>query len=31
MATIYHYQGNEMNHMQLPQGPPFDVHNLFEI
>ena len=25
MATIDHYQGDEMNRMQLPQGPPFDV------
>ena len=25
MATIDHYQGDEMNHMQLSQGPPFDV------
>ena len=25
MATIDHYQGDEMNHMQLLQGPPFDV------
>ena len=37
MATIDHYQGDEMNHMQLPQGPPLmccitnNVYNLFEI